>query len=308
MGGSAAYHPSFDDPTAWLPYRYYPSIPAASVFIALFAITTAAHLFQIVKKRTWYFIPLLVGGLLETAGYASRVASATNIWALIPYIIQAIFLLVAPALFAASIYIILGRIILLVDGERYSLIRQKRLTLTFVLGDVLSFMTQAAGGGIQAGKTLQSLHTGQNVLLAGLLLQIVFFGLFVIVAGIFHHRLIKHQGHNPAVMSLPWKKHIYTLYGASALIMVRSIVRVVEYLLGNDGYLLRHEPFLYVFDATLMFLVMVLFNFVHPSEITALMKRNAEHNSFAGVGEERVKSANSGGHYVESENSTKEHV
>ena len=59
---------------------------------------------------------------------------------------QSILLLVAPALFAASIYIILGRIILLVDGERHSPIRQSRLTLTFVLGDVLSFMTQAAGG------------------------------------------------------------------------------------------------------------------------------------------------------------------
>lgn len=58
---------------------------------------------------------------------------------------QSLLILLAPALFAASIYIILGRIILLVDGERYSLISHKWLTKTFVAGDVFSFMLQAAG-------------------------------------------------------------------------------------------------------------------------------------------------------------------
>jgi hypothetical protein len=58
---------------------------------------------------------------------------------------QSLLILIAPALFAASIYIILGRIILLVDGEEYSLVRRKWLTKVFVVGDVLSFMMQGAG-------------------------------------------------------------------------------------------------------------------------------------------------------------------
>jgi hypothetical protein len=58
---------------------------------------------------------------------------------------QSLLILLAPALFAASIYIILGRIILLVDGERYSLVRQKWLTKLFVTGDVLSFLMQGSG-------------------------------------------------------------------------------------------------------------------------------------------------------------------
>jgi len=58
---------------------------------------------------------------------------------------QSLLLLLAPALFAASIYMVLGRIILLVDGEAHSLIRAKWLTKFFVLGDVLSFLTQSAG-------------------------------------------------------------------------------------------------------------------------------------------------------------------
>jgi hypothetical protein len=58
---------------------------------------------------------------------------------------QSLLILIAPALFAASIYIILGRIILLVDGEKYALVRRKWLTRVFVAGDVASFFMQGAG-------------------------------------------------------------------------------------------------------------------------------------------------------------------
>jgi hypothetical protein len=45
-------------------------------------------------------------------------------WKLGPYIIQELLLLVAPALFAASIYMVLGRIVLLTDGEHHSWLRR----------------------------------------------------------------------------------------------------------------------------------------------------------------------------------------
>jgi hypothetical protein len=86
-------------------------------------------------------------GEVEIIGYIGRAISADDIWALGPYIVQSILLLVAPALFAASIYIILGKIIRFVGGERYSVIPLKWLTKIFVLGDVVSFLTQMAGIG-----------------------------------------------------------------------------------------------------------------------------------------------------------------
>jgi len=69
------------------------------------------------------------------------------------------------------------------------------------------------------------------------------------------------------------------LYIASALIMIRSIVRVAQYLQGNNGYLLRREIFLYIFDALLMLFVMVLFNCVHPAEITDLYQERLSRRS-----------------------------
>ena len=63
------------------------------------------------------------------------------------------------------------------------------------------------------------------------------------------------------------------LYFASMLILVRSIIRVIEYIQGNDGYILSHEYFLYIFDASLMFIAIAAFNLVHPSQMIPGRKR-----------------------------------
>lgn len=65
-----------------------------------------------------------------------------------PYVVQTLLLLVAPALIAASIYMILGRIIASVDGESYSLIRKRWLTKVFVTSDVVTFFIQLGGTSI----------------------------------------------------------------------------------------------------------------------------------------------------------------
>lgn len=58
---------------------------------------------------------------------------------------QTLLLLIAPALMAASIYMILGRIILLTDGEVHAVFKRRWLTKIFVFGDVLSLFLEAAG-------------------------------------------------------------------------------------------------------------------------------------------------------------------
>lgn len=82
---------------------------------------------------------------VEAVGYIGRILSHYSRDALGPYIMQTLLLLVAPALFAASIYMILGRLISLLEAEKYSVVRVKWLTKIFVGGDVLSFTLQSAG-------------------------------------------------------------------------------------------------------------------------------------------------------------------
>jgi hypothetical protein len=80
-------------------------------------------------------------------GYSARAVNANQFpnWSTGPYIVQSLTLLLAPTLFAASIYMILARIVLLTDGEEHSVIKVKWLTPTFVTGDVLSFLAQSGG-------------------------------------------------------------------------------------------------------------------------------------------------------------------
>jgi len=113
-----------------------------------------------------------------------------------------------------------------------------------------------------------TVKTGQRIILVGLYIQLIFFGLFIINGFIFMIRLRK----NPNTISarVPWMKHLITLFLVSSLILIRSIYRVVEYVQGRDGNLMSHEIYLYALDSALMFLVMLIFGIMHPSEVQAL--------------------------------------
>ncbi|KAF4630604.1 hypothetical protein G7Y89_g7529 [Cudoniella acicularis] len=249
-------------------YEYNPSIAAAGIFAILFLITTIIHIFQAAKKKTVYLVPFLIGGCFEWIGYATRIVSAKNQTSLGIYIISTLGLLLAPALFAASIYMILGRIILLTHGEHLAPIRASRLTKIFVTGDVLAFLLQCFGGSLQTKAS--TLNLGKDIVLVGLIGQIGFFGLFMVTSAIFHKRIVANP--TQASMMSPWQKNIFALYAASGLILIRSIFRVAEFASGRDSALQKTEVYLYVFDAVLMLFVMIIFNVVHPGAIIGRKK------------------------------------
>lgn len=153
-------------------YRYTPSVVAAAIFIALFIITTVFHLWQLIKSRSWYFIAFVLGGIckyltkqdlglggdwrrayhanyndliVQIIGYIARALSHANTESVPIYSIQTILILLAPPLYAASIYMVLGRLILHLRAESYSIVPLKWMTGIFVTGDVIAFIMQAAG-------------------------------------------------------------------------------------------------------------------------------------------------------------------
>lgn len=203
---------------------------------------------------------------VEVIGYIGRCIAHNSTGKLMPFILQNFFILLAPALFAASIYMVLGRIIRSVRGEQHSLIRIHWLTRAFVLGDVLSFMIQGGAAGLMV--TGNNVSLGNNIVIAGLGIQVISFGLFIATAVLFQIRINKfptaESYNNPNV---PWKKNLNGLYAMSVLVLIRSIFRVVEYSMGYNGYPLTHEWTLYIFDSTPMFFVMVIFYFYYPSKL-----------------------------------------
>ncbi|KAJ9136813.1 Rta1 domain-containing protein [Pleurostoma richardsiae] len=256
-------------------YHYNPSAAAAIIFVVLFAICTILHLYKLVRFKTWHFIPFLIGCIFEAVGYAGRAVSAnqTPNWTTMPYVIQSLLLLLGPTLLAASVYMTLGRLIILLEADSYAIIRPKRLTKFFVLGDVLSFLAQSGGGGMLAqAKTQDKIDLGEKVILVGLLIQILFFGFFMVVTLVFHRRIARDPTPQSLFITAPWMRYIYILYTASVFIMIRSVFRVAEYAGGYSGTLQSTEVYIYIFDATLMFIVAALFIIVHPSQIISKNK------------------------------------
>jgi hypothetical protein len=61
------------------------------------------------------------------------------------YSVQTIMILLAPPLYAASIYMTLGRLIRFLDAESLSIVSTRWITAIFLVGDVVAFVMQAAG-------------------------------------------------------------------------------------------------------------------------------------------------------------------
>ncbi|KAL7930655.1 RTA1 like domain-containing protein [Trichoderma chlorosporum] len=265
-------------------YKYEPSVAAAAIFSALFGLSLLGHVFQMIRARALFLTALVVGCLFELIGFVARTISATEkagCWSYSPYVIQTLFILLAPALFAASVYMTLGRIIELVDGEKYAIIKRKWLTKIFVLGDIICFFLLAAGGGtLASAKSDKSkLDAGNNIIIGGLVLQILWFGFFVVVALIFHRRMILAPTARSHESNINWRSYLYALYVASSLIIIRNIFRLIEYVQGQSGYLLTTEVFVYCLDALPMFLVVLWFHWQYPGELSALLRKQALYNS-----------------------------
>ncbi|GIK05173.1 hypothetical protein Aspvir_009276 [Aspergillus viridinutans] len=256
-------------------YHYEPSLAAAIAFSVLFNITTLAHAYQRIKSGSKYMNPFIVGGFFQVIGYGCRAASHFFKNSTTLYAIQTLLVLLAPTLYAASIYMILSRTIQFLHAERLSPVPTRWMTKVFVAGDILSFILQGAGGGVMSAGSANSQDIGTYIIVAGLGVQLLFFGVFVLAAWIFHFRFsgsqeAKTSGNVPWMRS--WNGLLWVLYLVSGLILIRSAFRMVEFAQGFDGYLIRHEIFMYVLDTALMFVLMVVMNVVHPSGVLGRVK------------------------------------
>ncbi|CAK7233497.1 hypothetical protein SBRCBS47491_008630 [Sporothrix bragantina] len=259
--------PTLETHNGYALWHYIPNRPAAIIFVVLFAIATVYHGTALIRHRLWFCIPFVIGGVFEVIGYIGRILAYNQTGDVIPYILQSIFLLLAPVLFAASLYMTLGRVVLHtihnassgVSLSSLSLIPPRWITRIFVTADILSFFIQGGGGGMLVKATTASdTKTGQNIIVGGLIFQLVAFAVFISAVAVFDLRC-RRLSIQPARFILPM------LYVTSVLVMLRNLMRVVEYAMGQDGYLLQHEWPIYVLDGVPMLIVMAAFAAGYPS-------------------------------------------
>jgi len=133
---------------------------------------------------------------------------------------------------------------------------------------------------MQCTTSASTSRLGEKVTIVGLVLQILVTVYFLIAAATFHRRI----NASPTVVSGHINKqlvrNLQTIYTASVFILVRNIFRVAEFAEGFDGAVSKSEAYIYVFDATLMALVVWVFIVVHPGRLQrAVRKMKSEDQS-----------------------------
>lgn len=191
-------------------------------------------------------------------------------------------ILCAPPLVAATVYMVLGRIIRSFGAEHLSSMRPKWLTFVFVMNDVLCFCTQLGGAGVQVTGDEKVMNIGKKVVLAGLIFSLVVFAFFILIAAKFHRRLLQTPtiflNQNP---DLPWQRYMWAIYISCFALMVRNLVRTIQFGAGQKTDVNTKEAYIYVFDAFLMFFTMLLLIIYHPGRLI----KKAHRLSKTGMGD-----------------------
>ncbi|KAJ8060108.1 hypothetical protein OCU04_011718 [Sclerotinia nivalis] len=262
-------------------YCYVPAMMTSVMLTLAFLETIALHIYQISRSKTKFFIPIVVGGLLEAIGYGCRLIShfeAPN-FSVIPFAIQYTCILVAPTIMAAAVYMYYEHIVKAVGGESLSPIRLSRFQKIFLFFDCFSALILIVGSILRLMTTMPVswIRLGNRLVMLGLVEQLVFLVIFVFTVAKFQYNISRNPFQRLSTSTIPkssradipYKKHLVALYIASALIAIRSVIRLIENLTGTTGFIQSKEMIFITFDGTFMLNMMFLFHSIHPSEISA---------------------------------------
>ncbi|GAA5857664.1 hypothetical protein JCM8547_004322 [Rhodosporidiobolus lusitaniae] len=244
-------------------YGYNPSLALNLTFVALFAVSTLAHLVQIaVARRYWWMSVMVVGGALEILGWSARVWSHYSIES-DGYIIQICVLVIAPTFLSAAIYWCGGLIVADVAPSKSSrLLSPKWFKIGFVTADVVSLVIQAIGGGMAAtaeDEDREQLESGGNIMLAGIIVQLVvmiFFSLYMLAWSWVARDEVRRSGSRIQLM-------LAALGVCSVAVIVRGGFRTAELNEGFSGPLAENEPMI-LLDAIPIAICTLVLNVIHP--------------------------------------------
>ncbi|KAH0295431.1 RTA1-domain-containing protein, partial [Aureobasidium melanogenum] len=269
-----ALAPTNIDPNHLVLYAYTPSAAAAGTFMGIFGVATVAHIFYLPKLRQCFFIPMIIGGIMEVGGMYGRFWGHSSKNDFRAYVLQALLLTPAPIFLAATMYMTLGRVIIALDADKsQTLIRPSWLSKIFVLFDIVCFVVQIGGIGMQSTTSLSVQKTGRTVTIIGLVIQLVVFAYFIVVALVFHRRMNARPTTISIHHSIHWVRHLRIMYMTSVLVLIRNMFRVAEYIEGSDGPTGHSEVYLYIFDSALMAGLMWAFVIVHPGRLLRAIKK-----------------------------------
>lgn len=184
-------------------------------------------------------------------------------------------------LVAATVYTTLGAFVKALDLRRHMTIPPKLTTAFYIIVDIGCFVTQVFGSVVPASGDPDGIRMGRIMITGGLIAQLVALTLFL-CSTMHVHRLAGRYAPSKAYAGPDVGevgKYFRVTYAVTGVMMVRSLVRGIEYLEGEEGFIIRHEVFVYVFDALLIAGIAFMYLFVHPGR----MLRDAQRSKKDGA-------------------------
>ncbi|KAF5604382.1 phospholipid-translocating ATPase [Fusarium pseudoanthophilum] len=243
--------------------RYQPNLPANAIFIGVFGLSMALHIFQGIKMKTWGFMASMMAGcILEIIGYIGRLIIHDNPFDFIGFLLQIIMITIAPVFFSAAIYVLLSQVINFVDPN-VSRFSPKYFYWIFIPSDIISLILQAVGGAVSVVSTAQEdVKTGEDISIAGLVFQVVTLLCFVALFIDYVFRASK----SPARYRLtkPILTFLFFLFLSTIFILIRCGYRIAELNGGYFSAIFRDEGLYIALESCMMCIAVLLLNAGHP--------------------------------------------
>ncbi|TDZ35758.1 Sphingoid long-chain base transporter RSB1 [Colletotrichum trifolii] len=211
-------------------YKYRPNLALNVLFLVLFAVAGAVHVFLGIRWRSWWFMSFMLAGCLsEIVGYVGRIIMYQNPFEFVAFMLQIVFITSGPVYYTAAIYVTISKAITSFAPE-LSRIPPKAMYWLFISFDAFCLALQAAGGALSTTSKGSS-HLGVNLAMAGLVIQVV---VLVAFCALFADYMIRYNRSGLA-RALTRREKLFFGFLALAitLILARCAYRVDEL---SEGY------------------------------------------------------------------------
>lgn len=192
-------------PVEWTTYGYYPNLGGNIFLLVLFAICFFAQLVIGWKTKVRAFaIVVAIGCGLESIGYGGRLMMNENPWTSDGFKMQVCCLILAPSFLAAGYYLTIKTVVNHL-GRESSKLAPRWYTWIFIGCDIVSILTQAAGGGIASAATDGDnlLDVGNGLIMAGIAFQVATMATCMVLTLDFFIRFTRNRRNNIASTGTP---------------------------------------------------------------------------------------------------------
>ena len=242
---------------------YAPTNGVPIVMAALWLISGSLHIYQnMIQRKSWrmgFFLPW--ASTLMATGFILREYGVYHFNDLPVFIASQVFIFCAPPVYSAACYFIFGRALYYMPY--LAIIHPGRVLSTFLGLDAIIEVIAANGIAIVANRdrTPSAIATGEKLIRASLILQLIMFCAFVTLVIDFHRRCLAR-----GMLTHNVKTLCYMLYFSSFMILFRNTFRTATYFYPYVSTANANEALFYVFEVLPMLICTYTFNIFPPSK------------------------------------------